>query len=372
MPIFDPAILTRLRSLPAVTGSATQRCDALIGWVRAQGLLHFTLPPDLGGAGAALDQAIAVTFALARQSGSAGLTYAMHMGQLMTWAGHLGTSAYLRAELHDLAAQGGLIASVVSEPRTGGDIHHADARLDLGAGQVLTFRKESSNTSYVAQAAAFLVTGMAEAASPGRPPIQRLLMVRADATQARVLRQNLLMGMQGIHNAAYDFTFSAPPEAVFAAPFPTIASATMTPATHLLWAAVWSGLAAHALEIAQSFVKAEVAEALRPAALIRLSDLRNRHYLINALIRDNLAPGGHANPFEAAARINRLKIMASEAAREVVLACLDITGLRGYAEAGPYSLSELLRDVLSGPIMVSNARLQANTSGIDRYSAEAP
>jgi hypothetical protein len=102
----------------------------------------------------------------------------------------------------------------------------------------------------------------------------------------------------------------------------------------------------------------------------QLSTLRNQHYVLNAMIRDNLAP--NPSTFAAAAAINRLKIVGSEAARNIALACQQIIGLRAYAESGPYSLSEVVRDVISGPLMVANARLQANTAGIDRFSEERP
>lgn len=367
MPIFDPAIAERLAPMPRPEGSEQDRCRALMDWCANAGLLHFTMAQRFGGEGAALSQAIAVTFELAHRSGSAGLTYAMHMAQLVSWAGHIGSSEYLAAELADLVARKGLVASVVSEPATGGDIHRATARI-TGSGEGLELGKETTNTSYVPQSAAFLVTAMDD----GARPAQRMVLVRADATEAVALRENRLLGMQGIHNAAWAFTFRYPRAAVFAEPFTTIAAATMTPATHLLWAAVWSGLAARALDIARRYARKEVSEASQPRVMATLSELRNRHYLINALIRDNLPEARPVSPFESAARINRLKIMASEAAREVVLACLETTGLRGYAETGPYSLTETLRDVLSGPIMVSNARLQSNTAGIDRYSEEKP
>lgn len=363
MPLPNPEMLKRLGPMPWPEGEPVARCDALIRWCADAGLLHFTLPRTLGGEDAPLSQAIAVAFELARRSGSAALTYAMHMGQTLAWAKHLAGSDHLTAELRALVATKGLVASVVSEPVTGGNIHHATARIEDGC-----VRKATSNTSYVPQAAAFLVTAM----DSGARPVQRMVLVQAHATEARLVQPARLMGMQGIHNASYDFTFRFPPEAVFAEPFPTIASATMTPATHLLWAAVWSGLAARALDTAKRYVRAEVPEAAQPAAQARLSDLRNQHYTINALIRDNLPDTRPASPFEAAARLNRLKIIASTTARDVVLACLDITGLRGYAEDGPYTLAEPLRDVLSGPIMVSNARLQANTAAIDRYSEERP
>ena len=269
------------------------------------------------------------------------------------------------------------MASVVSEPETGGNIHRATAVMT--GGDRLELVKESLNTSYVPDAGAFLVTAMDVT---GAKPVQRLVMVRKDQTDAVERRRNTLMGMQGIDNRAWTFTFRYPKEAVFAEPFATIASATMTPATHLLWAALWSGLCASALDTAHRFVRKELPAEVAATVQHRLSELRNRHYALNALIRDNLASANLASanlaserpnsPFAAAANINRLKIVGSQMARDIVIAAQEIIGLRAYAETGPYSLSEVLRDVLSGPLMVANARLQANTAAIDRYSVERP
>ena len=367
MPLADPDLARILATLPAPLGTPVERCAALMHWTAETDLLALTVPREFGGRGATLADALQVTFDLSRRSGSAGLTYAMHLSQVHSWAAHAAGSRYLSDELASFVAARRLLASAVSEPETGGNIHRATAIMS-GSDQ-MELHKDTSNTSYVPDAGAFLVTAMDMS---GPKPVQRLVMVRADATQAVEKRRNALMGMQGIDNRAWSFTFRYPRAAVFAEPFASIASTTMTAATHLLWAALWSGLAARALDTARRYAKAELPEGAAAPVLTRLSELRNRHYLLNALIRDNLPGARPASPFAAAAQINRLKIMASETACEIALACLHITGFRGYAEAGPYSLSEALRDVLSGPLMVSNARLQANTAGVDRFSEERP
>ena len=347
---------------PAIAHLAASLPDSnLLDYIARNDLLALTVPAALGGRGAPLCDGVSLTYDLARRSGSAGLTYAMHLAQIHTWAAHAGTSTYLADELKTLIASRKLVASVVSEPGTGGNIHQATARMGD------TLQKDTSNTSYVPDAGAFLVTAMD---TSGAKPVQRLVMVRADQTEAIQIRPNRMMGMQDIHNAAWSFTFRYPPQAVFAEPFPAIASTTMTAATHLLWAGLWSGLAARALDTAQRYAKKELPPDIAAQVLIRLSDLRNKHYVLNALIRDNLTPG--PTPFAGAAALNRLKIIGSDTAVEVALACLTVIGLRAYAEAGPYSLSEVVRDALSGPIMVANARLQANTAGIDRYSEDRP
>ncbi len=369
MSFSDPKLTKALAALaePAPC-SAEARCDALISWVADHNFLALTVPIEYGGLGATLADGVQMVYEIARRSGSAGLTYAMHLGQIHTWASHVKSSPYLADQLRCVVAQRKLVASVVSEPETGGNIHKATAVM-AHTGSGMELRKDTSNTSYVPHAGAFLVTAMEMV---GDKPVQRLVVVRADATEAVEKRRNVLMGMQGIDNRSWSFTFRYPAEAVFAEPFSAIASATMTSATHLLWAALWSGLSARALDTAGRYAKKELPEPTSGVVLTQLSELRNRHYILNALIRDNLPETRPASPFAASGQINRLKIVASETACDIVLACLQTVGFRGYAEGGPYSLSEPLRDVLSGPLMVSNARLQANTAGVDRYSEERP
>ncbi len=355
MSFSDPDLAMTLKSLP------TSAADLML-FLSDHDLLALTIPREHGGRGAPMSDGVSLAFELGRRSGSAGLTFAMHLSQLHTWAAHVKGSTYLAQELASLVASSRLVASVVSEPETGGNIHRATAVMGL-----TELTKETSNTSYVPQSGAFLVTAMDHS---GPKPVQRLVMVRADATDAVQKRVNHLMGFKDIDNRAWSFTFRYPPEAVFAEPFATIASSTMTAATHLLWAGLWSGLASRALDTSARFVKNELPPDIAAQIQPQLSALRNSKYVLNALIRDNLRPP--TSPFATAAALNRLKIVSSENARDIALACLQIIGLRAYAEGGPYSLSEVIRDVLSGPIMVANARLQANTAGIDRFSEERP
>ena len=144
----------------------------LLPFAAENDLLALTVPTDLGGGGLPLSDGISVTYDLARRSGSAGLTYAMHLAQIHTWAAHVKGSVYLADELRALIATRRLVASVVSEPETGGNIHKATAALGADA-----LHKDTSNTSYVPGAGAFLVTAMD---ASGAKPVQRLVMIRGE------------------------------------------------------------------------------------------------------------------------------------------------------------------------------------------------
>ena len=148
----------------------------------------------------------------------------------------------------------------------------------------------------------------------------------------------------------------------------------------LFWAALWSGIAWGVIEKAKLFVHKEVGTDPEIAAIVRhdLSVLINRHYAMNAMIRDTLAAfeqdaGGSPGTigFTQGAHINRLKICCADWLNEICQGALRLIGIRGYATGGPYSLAEALTDALSAPIMVSNTRLVMNNAAIDGFVDEA-
>lgn len=369
---------TELTSQANAADPATQRSraatQAIVEDLRAKGLLYVTVPEASGGQGGSLGDAVRAVIDCAAQSGSAGLTFAMHLSQLYTLQRHSAGSAYLTQCLQELASEAALFASVASEVHTRGNIHASHSQIERTAEGAMA-RKTSSNTSYATEAGAFLVTSID---SSGKRPVQKLVLVRARDTVLTARHRNELLGMRGIDNRSWQFDFRFPEAGIFSGPFSTIASQTMTPATHILWAAVWSGIAETALAKARTFLTKECDPAAPETAvgLTTLSTLCNGHFTLNALIRDALAAlserQGKATSFVDAARINRLKIIGSDLAVEIVLGTLRICGLRGYAESGPYTQAEAVRDVLSGPLMVSNARLQSNTLGIERFVIERP
>jgi len=358
------------RDMPVPTGDAVARAAQIMAWLRTHRLVSLLAPRVQGGEGGGLAEAVQVVFDVASRSGSAGLTYAMHLSQVWSLVGHGAGSPYLMGVLAEVSEAQGLIASVASELRSHGNIHLSHNRIvpDEAGGRL---SKDTTNTSYAPEASAFLATALD---GEGARPVQRLVLVRAADTVMRERHRNHLLGMNGIDNRSWSFDFRFPMQAVLDEPFPAIASRTMTPATHILWAAVWSGIAASALGKARQVVKQMGTDGAHAGQT--LSELRNRHFLINTLIRDALAEStahdGRVVSLGGSARINRLKITASDLACEVVLGALKLCGLRGYAEGGSLSVAEEVRDVLSGPLMVSNARLQSNTLKIDRYSEERP
>jgi acyl-CoA dehydrogenase len=353
----------------------TQRTDCLLQKLREANLLTAISPYDAGGLGLSTKEIVTIIFNVSKVSGSVGLIYSMHLSQLLCLIHHSKESTYLNEQLKTITKNQQLIASATSEIVANGDIFGSHCTI-VQAGSSLSLSKETPNISYANLAEVFLITALE---NTGKKPRQRLILSEAENTHLTSIRENKMMGMKGIVNHAYQVEATFSKEALFDEPFAVIARDTMTPATHLFWAALWSGIAANAITKAKNYIRREMKSAdtqVKHEMDIKLSEMVNSHYIMNALIRDALSiwsqDDSSALGFSAAAVFNRLKVICSESVNRICYEALSICGLRGYAEGGPYSLSEQIRDAMSAPIMVSNFRLIHNTAAIEQFINETP
>lgn len=352
--------------------------DAILAMLRQDRLLWPAAPGHLEGRGLSTLQAARITANIARLSGSAGLIYAMHLSQALSLIRHAGGSAFLTSLWARLAEDQALVASGTSEKGVGGDIFSSLCMVEALDGAGLTLTKESPNISYLDLAAAVLVSAMRVRAD-GRKT-QVLVALETLNMELRPEAASGFLGMRGILNRPYGFTARFPEAAIFPDPYPVIARATMTPAIHIFWAALWSGIARRVIDTVKAFQAKQQELPDDAAALMRaeLSRLVNKHYMLAALIRDAIAdhqdPGHSASvggiDLAGTARIKRLKIAGSELVEQICLGGLSLIGLPAYAEDGPYSLSEPLRDALSARVMISNFRLIGANAKIERYVDE--
>jgi acyl-CoA dehydrogenase len=63
--------------------------------------------------------------------------------------------------------------------------------------------------------------------------------------------------MRGTGSDGFVLTIKAPVEQIFPLPFADIAAQSMLAHTHILWSAVWYGIAAEAVQRSQALVRAE-------------------------------------------------------------------------------------------------------------------
>lgn len=356
--------------------------DALLAQMRVDGLLALPVPESLGGPGLGLADIARITFSIARQSGSAGLIHAMHMSQAFTIVRH-GGGAHFEAFQRRMVQEQLLIASGTSEKGLGGDILHSLCSITESENGNFFLAKESLNISYLDHADAILVTANRQGAKSGK--LRQVLVLAeietgsASETQMTPGRASEFFGMRGILNRPWKLEIRFPAAAVFPDPFGGIARSTMTPVIHILWAALWSGIASSVLDRAKAFTSTELpADAdVTPVTQYTLTRLINRHYMMNAMIRDAINDfeskdaGSEGMGFSRAARINRLKVCASELLEEICQGALYVIGMRGYTTEGPFSITEAIADARSATIMVSNTRLAMNTAKIENFIGES-
>lgn len=374
----DPRSLSRtLKDRFCVTripGDDKAYADGLLHQLQSDRLIWAMAPRQNGGSGFSLKDTARLTFDIATLSGSAGLIYAMHASQALSVVRHGGASSFFHDFLDRMAGGQMLIASGTSEKGVGGDIFHSLCRLEAADDGFFALKKESPNISYLDHAGAVLITAM-QGDQAGR---ESQVLVAAETSQMTLEpgRGSGFLGMKGILNRSYRIGARFPREAIFAEPYPVIARQTMTPSIHILWAALWSGMAYHALKKAKTFIAKEAHGDAAMAANARseLSRLADKHFIMNRLIANaadlfdhGAGSGGEAMGLSSTASIKRLKIVASELLEEIMLGALALMGMRAYAEDGPYSLAEPLRDALSARIMISNMRLRTANAEIERF-----
>ena len=179
------------------------------------------------------------------------------------------------------------------------------------------------------------------------------------------------LGLRGTCSFGYQLGADVPAAGVLPVPYDEISTETMLPVSHILWAAVWLGMARAAGDTARASVRAAARKAIGtvpPAAtpLVALvAEVATLQTLVDSAARDfdALADDREAlGAVESAIRMNTLKVLASNAVADIVARALSITGIAGFRNDGPYSVARLFRDAQGAAVMVHNDRITANTA----------
>ena len=335
---------------------------------RKERLLGLLVPVAAGGPGATLADTVSVCRSLGQACGSSALIYAMHQIQVACLVAGASDSRWQRAFLERVAHEQLLLASVTSEVGIGGNIRSSLCAPDYGRDRI-TLTKRSSAISYGEHADALLVTARRDRDAAASDQIL-IVAEKHDVTLTETSRWNTL-GMRGTDSKAFDVTLSAFPDQILAVPFGDVAQHTMLPTSHILWGAVWLGIAADAAEKARAYlrVQAQGNPGVLPPGALRfekaaslLAAMRSR---LDGAVADydaSQAADQQALPLRFLADVNGLKVALSELALEVVQQAMMICGISGYKYGTPYSIGRHLRDLNSAPLMVNNDRIATNTA----------
>ncbi len=363
---------TALAHAPDVDAKARFPHETMAALKRV-GALSAPVPVALGGLGCTLAQLSELCAAVASACGSSGMVLAMHYIQVACIVRHAGDSAFFRDYLADLVHRQHVLASITSEVGTWGDTRSSICALER-EGERFALAKQATTGSYCAHADGILVTCRRDAQAPASDQV--LVLVTPEQCSLRQTTTWDTLGMRGTCSPGFALDAHGPLVQVLPEPFADIAAKTMVPYSHVLWSALWSGIAGDAVGRAGAFVRAQARArpGTTPPSAQRLAEVTvelqamRSHWRLVARECDELdvAPGGCDALLGIGwgLRFNNLKTAASEAAPRIVHAALQIVGIVGYKNDGEFSVGRHYRDVLSASLMISNDRIAAKSAAM--------
>jgi acyl-CoA dehydrogenase len=339
--------------------------------LREQRALSALVPTEHGGDGVSLRAIATACLTLGRRCGATAMVFAMHQIQVATIVRHTEGAPHFEEYLRALVAEQRLIASVTSEVGTGGDMSRSIAALTPAGDGRWSFEKQAPTVSYGGYADDLLTTLRAHPdAAPGE---QVAVLHRADATVLTPTGTWDPLGMRGTCSPGFTVAAEVATAQVLPAPFPTIATETMVPVSHILWSHVWLGIATDAFDRARAFVRAAARRARGepvPAA-VRLSHVMTQLSLMRGEVHTALDEFLSADEdrerlstMAFALHFNNLKLAASEQAPRVCQGAMGVCGIVGFKNDTPFSVGRHLRDSMSACLMVANERLHQTNAGL--------
>ncbi len=345
--------------------------------LREAGVLCAQLPVGLGGAGLGMRDLGELVATLAESCASSAMVLAMHYSQLACLARHGLADPKIAALVSSLPDRPLLLASMTSEVGTSGETRRSICAVQRD-GDTATLRKDATTGSYCSQADVILVTARRNA--DAAPNDQVLVLVKRDQRSLDQTSTWDTLGMRGTCSPGFHIEAKVGADQVLTTPFAEIAVQSMVPYSHILWAALWSGIATGAYRKAAAFIRQQARQTpgAVPQGSIRLAAMgtelqamtSNWQNVANEF--DAFSPGDTASlsSMRWALRMNNLKIGTSAAAPRLVHEALQIIGIAAYKNDGRYSLGREYRDALSGSLMISNDRLAAASASMLLVSKE--
>lgn len=333
--------------------------------LREAKLLSAYVPQEHGGLGLDIVETAKICEALGHYCGSSAMIYAMHCIQVACVVHHAQSSEYFRNYLRTLVDEQRLMASATTEIGTGGDLLSSVCAVVV-EGDSFTLTKKAPVISYGEYADDILVTARRSPESPASDQIH--VMVRRNEYTAEPLSTWDTMGFRGTCSSGFTLTARGHVEQILPADFSVILGETMHPYSHIVWGALWTGIAADAVNKARAFVRQEARKTPgeTPLAAVRLAEtdmvlqeMRNNVY---SSARDYLerlnknCPSAFAG-FGFAIHTNNLKITSSQRIVDIVGRSLLICGISGYRNDSKFSLARHLRDSYGAALMVNNDRI---------------
>lgn len=343
-----------------------------IAALKEQKLMSALVPADLGGAALGFGEVATMCEALATGCASAGMVFAMHQIQVACIARHGLSSPGLVKYLREVVEKQYLIASVTSEVGVGGEMRTSIAGVTREGGRYAV-NKDATTISYCEYADDLLLTARRAPEAP--PSDQVLVLLKKGDYRVEKTGSWDTMGMRGTCSPSFKVFAQGPEDHVLPLPFADIASHTMVPVSHVLWASVWLGIASSAVSTARAFVRqqARAKPGTVPPTAVRLAEVASLLQTMRTNVHDvvseaeELMTHGGTDALSSisfALKMNNLKIAASQLVVQIVSQTLLICGIMGYKNDSPYAMGRHLRDAHSAALMVGNDRILATNASL--------
>ena len=331
------------------------------------------VPQGLGGLGCEMVELAGMCEALAEHCASAAMVFAMHQIQIACIVRHGMSQPFFRAYVAELIERQNVIASVTSEVGVGGEMRTSLCAVEA-RGDRFALVKDASTISYGEQADDLLVTARRAPDAPNSDQV--LVLVRKAEYSLEKKGEWDALGMRGTCSPPFKMTSAGGSDQILARPFADIASHTMVPFSHILWASCWLGIATAAVGRARAFVRmqARAKPGTTPPTALRLAEvvstLQAMRTNVDHVTRECETLMASQDGTDAlssiafALKMNNLKVSSSQLVVQIVQQTLLICGILGYKNDSKFSVGRHLRDAHSAALMVGNDRIYATNASM--------
>ncbi|MCJ9671470.1 acyl-CoA dehydrogenase family protein [Neorhizobium sp. SHOUNA12B] len=377
LPVFaaDMSLSARAHRVAAVAAEFAERVDhdgrfprEAVDAMKAERLIGIQIPVAFGGEGASITEIAEVCSILGQSCASSAMVFAMHQIKVSSLVVHGADSAWHMDFMRELADRQLLVASATTEAGIGGNMRNSICAIEVD-GDTCRLTKDATVISYGAHADVIMITSRSNEKAAPTDQVMTVFKQGQYTLQKTVDWDTL--GMRGTCSDGFLFNGEAPSVQIFPKPFAEIAAQSMLATSHLLWSAVWYGIAADAVLRAQAFVRAAARKAggTQPPGALRLAEASNLLQLLKGNILSGLKTYADAkhdpdklSSMAFSIAMNNIKLASSETILTIINQAMIICGIMGYKNGTPYSLGRHLRDAHSAQLMISNDRILGNTS----------
>ncbi|MGX5172745.1 acyl-CoA dehydrogenase family protein [Aliikangiella sp. IMCC44653] len=335
-------------------------------------LMSSYVPESLGGMGLDIAQTGKICEALGQYCGSTAMIYAMHQIQVACIIHHCLDTDYFVDYSKQLVNEQRLIASATTEIGIGGDLLSSFCAVEAHD-DTFDLVKKAPVISYAEYADDLIITARRNPEAPKSDQVG--VLISKNQYSVEPISDWDTLGFRGTCSSGFVVTAKANAAQICPTPFAEMLSQTMHPYSHIVWASLWSGIAASAVAKARQFVKNAIRRNpnMPPISSIRLAEVDTKlHSMRNnvsaAVIEyTNLLDAGDSDAFSNfgfAIRINNLKINSSKHLIEIVGEAMMICGIASYRNQSELSLCRHIRDAYGASLMVNNDRIMMHNSSL--------